>query len=357
MLDISIYQAECGNAARIRYEGTDGQIHNVFVDAGVERTYKHVLEKEISRMISAKEVIDLFVVSHIHDDHIGGTISYLKAINKKLITDNVKLWFYNPPRFSKSIGTTTNPGTTASRSIGQGDQLLKYLTTNNRIQKGDITDELPEFDLHGLKIKILSPSLEKLTALRTKYSGSRTFETREAVSRAIKKYDYDTLLDDFDLEKWKEDDSIENGSSIAFITEFSGSKMLWLADAHPSVIVDSLRKMGFSESNPLICDWVKVTHHGSKANNSNDLYDLIKCNNYIMSVNGENNHCLPTKECFARILRNENRPDNTHYHFYFTYDNPTLRRIFEKDGNSVFEKFSFALHFLSDDKWISISNS
>lgn len=51
--------------------------------------------------------------------------------------------------------------------------------------------------------------------------------------------------------------------------------------------------MGFNKENKIVCDWVKVTHHGSKGNNSDSLYDLIKSENYLFSVNGENKHNLP----------------------------------------------------------------
>lgn len=88
----------------------------------------------------------------------------------------------------------------------------------------------------------------------------------------------------------------------------------------------------------LNCDWVKVTHHGSKGNNSDDLYDHIVCSNYLFSVDGENKHYLPNKEAIARILRNKNRNIiKQPYSFYFTYDNPTLRRIFAVDGDRVFK--------------------
>jgi len=36
--------------------------------------------------------------------------------------------------------------------------------------------------------------------------------------------DYKTLINDFDLEIWKEDNSIENGSSISVLMEYNNKK-------------------------------------------------------------------------------------------------------------------------------------
>ena len=106
--------------------------------------------------------------------------------------------------------------------------------------------------------------------------------------------------------------------------------------------------MGFNKENKIVCEWVKVTHHGSKGNNSDALYDIIKSENYLFSANGENKHNLPSKECIARILRNKIRPSNSNYKFYFTYDNETLRSIFKNENDSVFEEYNFEVIFNSN---------
>lgn len=238
--------------------------------------------------------------------------------------------------------------------------MTEYLSTINKLPDIDITTSKANQDFYGLKLFILSPTQRKLNQLRKKYPPSvhKLLEQNELSSiseaTAVKAYDYHIPIESFDLNNWKEDNSVENGSSIAVLTEFQGKKILWLADAHPSVIVKALRGMGYSKVNQLVCDWVKVNHHGSKANNSNELYDLIRCCNYLMSVNGENQHYLPTKECIARILRNPNRESGSIYRFYFTYDNVTLRSIFKVDGEQVYKRWNFTVNFLSNNKWVPV---
>jgi len=352
-MEIFFYQAECGDAARVRYTGTDGKPHNIFIDAGYERTYRHVLSSQIREIQQAGEHIDLWIISHIHDDHIGGVLAYQKAIIDGQTEDIVKAWYYNPPRASTIDGDEiVSSSISAAKSISQGDNLASYLTSKGMLPNTDITTELPDQQLFGCHMKVLSPSPAKLQQLRNKYpvAGHKMLEQNElsdvSEAKAAKGYDYHIPIEAFSLNDWEEDQSVENGSSIAVLSEFEGKRVLWLADAHPSTIVASLRQLGYSKENPLICDWVKVTHHGSKANNSDQLYELIRCNNYVMSVNGENKHYLPAKECIARILRNPNRPLDSKYHFYFTYDNETLRNIFRVDKADVYEIWNFSVHYL-----------
>jgi|SRR5690554_283427 len=357
-MEIKFFQAECGDAASIRFLGNDNKYHNIFIDSGYERTFRHTLDSEIQENINKGEQIDLWIISHIHDDHIGGIIKYIDTINDGEFKDIVNQYLYNPPRiydFKKSIN---NPSKIVS--IDQGDVLYEYLKSANKLQNHEITNSIKPLDLAGLKLTILSPSQQKLNKLRDKYPLDKfkplERQEDEGISDAVaqRQNDYKTLISDFDLEKWKEDNSIENGSSISILMEYNNKKILWLADSHPSDVVNSLIKMGFNKKNKIICDWVKVTHHGSKGNNSDALYALIKSENYLFSVNGENKHNLPSKECIARILRNKTRPPNFKYKFYFTYDNEALRSIFKTENDSIFAEYNFEVIF-NNNKYLAFN--
>lgn len=359
-MEIYFYQAECGDAARIRFYDSDKNPKNILIDSGYERTFNHVLKSEIKEIIQNKERIDICIISHIHDDHIGGIIKYIKTINSGELEDIVNTWFYNPPRDYKIIQTDKQEEFISSpASISQGDDLYNYINSNRKSLDYDITNKLKQISLGDLKISILSPTKRKLASLRKKYKSKYTFLESiegESISEAVsvRDFDYVTKVEDFNLEEWKEDRSVENGSSITILTEYRNKKVLWLADSHPSDIVKSLKNLGYSKENKVVCDWVKVSHHGSAGNNSNELYDLIDCTNYLMSVNGENRHFLPTKESIVRILLNPNRNFEKKYTFHFTYDNSTLRNIFKIDGGKVFEKWNFEMKYLSKGKYLKV---
>lgn len=351
-MEIKFFQAECGDASHIRFLGNDNKYHNVFIDSGYERTFRHILEEEIQNIIGNNEAIDLWIISHIHDDHIGGVLKYISTIKDGEYSDIVNKYLYNPPRiyeFERSFNSSSE-----FVSISQGDILYEYLKSTNKLLNFDITNVVESIELYGLTLTILSPTTNKLQTLRAKYHlASKSFEKEEdiEISEAVtpKQNDYKSLINNFNLDGWIEDDSVENGSSISVLAEFKNKKILWLADSHPSDVVISLKELGFNNHNKLACDWVKVAHHGSRGNNNDALYNMINCNNFLFSVNGENKHNLPSKECIARILRNKQRAKNSLYKFYFTYDNQTLRRIFNVEHKGIFKEHNFEV-FYSDKR-------
>lgn len=351
-MEISFYQSECGDAARISFKGNDAKNHHIFIDAGYERTFRDCIRKDIEELIKNDEIIDYWIVSHIHDDHIGGVKKYIDYIKTGELKDIVENWVYNAPRFDNQTHLVTSVISEA-KSIGQGDILYNYLIKQNKKPTINYTNDSDSIDIFGLKIIFLSPTKNKLSALRKKYGllKMKPFELIESdsISEAVAadRHDYHIKVVDFDLNNWEEDDSIENGSSISFITEFEGKNILWLADSHPSDIVKSLIKLGYSSENKLKCEWVKITHHGSKGNNNNELYDLIECENFLVSANGENNAKLPTKEALTRIIRNQHRNMNLKYRFYFTYDNVTLKSIFNIDTKDIYERYNFENVYLN----------
>jgi beta-lactamase superfamily II metal-dependent hydrolase len=343
-MELFCYQAECGDAIRIRYIGSDGMPHNIFLDSGYERTFRHVLQYEINSLTEAGEFIDLWIASHIHDDHIGGINKYIKLINDDEFKDITKGWLYNPPRkYAQTVKISDI--VSSAKSISQGDRLYHYLLKKNKLPKSDISTNTEYQELFGLKIIILSPTPNAIKELREKYKEGESFERSESDSISQAKsainFDYYLPLESFNLSEFAEDNSLENRSSISAIFEFEDRKVLWLADSHPSVISESLSNMGYSENNPLECDFVIVSHHASKGNNSSELYNIIKCNNYIISSDGENKQFLPTKEALARIIRNKYRDLKSTYNLYFTYDTSNLREIFLSDGNNIYDKWNF----------------
>jgi beta-lactamase superfamily II metal-dependent hydrolase len=359
-MKIKFYQAECGDAARIKFLGKDDKYHNILIDAGFERTFRFVLGDEIRQVEKDEEVIDLWILTHIHDDHIGGVIKYIDLINTGEFKDVVDKWHYNIPRFYSISNRDLSVKISSPKSISQGDAIYEYLKLNEKVSKIDITSELDAIDLSGMKLTILSPSVEKLNKLREKYPFGSVNELEKSELTAIseakapKLNDYKIKLIDFDIKDFTEDKSIENGSSISLITEYNGKKILWLADSHPSDVITTLQRLGYSTENQFECEWVKVSHHGSIGNNSNELYSMIKCNNYLFSANSENKHNLPFKECVARILRNENRDMNITHNLFFTYDNTTIMSIFKIDGEEVLNDLNFKVNFLSDSKYFEI---
>jgi hypothetical protein len=115
---------------------------------------------------------------------------------------------------------------------------------------------------------------------------------------------------------FEEDTSPANGSSIAILFEFAGRRLLLAGDAPPGAVAEGLRRLGYSPEVPVELDALKLAHHGSRANTSDELLELVRCDRYLVSTNGVRfGH--PDKECLARVIwANRERPDTA---LYFNY--------------------------------------
>ena len=103
--------------------------------------------------------------------------------------------------------------------------------------------------------------------------------------------------------KFKADTGAPNGSSIAFLAEFEGKAALLAADAHPTVLVQSVRKLlRERRSEKLRIDALKLPHHGSGKNLNVDLLKLLDCPRYLVSSDGSTFH-HPDREAIARVIK------------------------------------------------------
>ncbi len=101
----------------------------------------------------------------------------------------------------------------------------------------------------------------------------------------------------------KDHKTLTNMASISFVLRCDGLSVLMLADSFPQEKVECLKSKGYSTENKLKIDFVKISHRGSQHNTSNELLDLIDCDNYIISTNGglgQSRH--PQRETIANIL-------------------------------------------------------
>ena len=100
-----------------------------------------------------------------------------------------------------------------------------------------------------------------------------------------------------------------NGSSIAFIAEFEGRKVLLAADAHNDVLAASLSKLVDPATGRVKVDAIKMPHHGSKNNTADSWLRYVDTRVLMFSTNGAGTHYHPDREAVARVLAGEWRED------------------------------------------------
>lgn len=347
------YKAMCGDAYHLRFMGVSGKPRNIILDMGHPRTYSTVLKDVVRNLIGNSEQIDALFLSHIHDDHIGGASKFIKDIQKD---DNLKKvvtrWVYNVPR-RYAVDKVYVNGNGVLCGIVSGDKVYEHILAVNPYDLNDVVAG-QTMDIDGMKVTVISPNTKRLNQLRDKYSNNRPLcksETDEvSVEAGYVRDDYAVPLKDFNPENFQEDTNIENASSIAAIFEFEGKRLMWLSDSVPSVIIKSLVKLGFSETNKIQCDAVFLSHHGSSANNSFDLLRMVSADKYIISADGYNRHCLPNKETLARLVA---ASAVLPVSLYFNYSDGRLRRMFESDEPTYLQSV-IDIHYLNDSEAIAI---
>ncbi|SEW56406.1 ComEC/Rec2 family competence protein [Chitinophaga arvensicola] len=329
-MEIKFFDAGCGDAIHIRFLGDDGLYHNILIDGGSESEdiYTNSIRKEIEKIVQRSEIIDLWIITHIDDDHIGGILRLIndETIFSQLDISKTKVW-YNYSQWDYDTGIRN----TNLKSVRQGIKLREFLSKHAHLNEF-ITDELGVIDFWGARITLLSPDSEKLKKMIIKWKREeiKIVKKKSAEKKAGKKNDYKTKLEDFNLELFKEDNSEENGSSIAFILTFNGSNFLFLADSHPSVISRALKNLGYLPGEKKIeLAYMQVSHHGSKFNTSDLLLDLINCGHFIVSADGLNKNNLPNKETLVRIIRHNSKRN---LQFHITQKNRVTTSIFDVDG-------------------------
>lgn len=322
----------------------DKNIFNILIDGGHGDTYesrsgrKGELYDIVKYIRDNGQQIDLLVLTHFDDDHIGGILKWFSKDRDayKLIK---KVWFNSGKLIAKELNVEENRDLDIEikevdvnfhTSLRQGIKFEKYLS-DNKLWDGELIKQGDVIHFHGIKFSILSPSIENLKCLLRLYKKDEDYFTGASL------FDFPKPLTDFIDEescskfKFEEDNRVSNGSSIAFILETKDKKFLYLADAHPSTVIDGLNKFGYDKINPLVTELMKVSHHGSMYNTNKDLLEIVKTENYLISSNATR-HGLPNKRTIARIIKN-----NPEAIINFNYD--LKDKIFIEQDWSDFPEF------------------
>lgn len=328
-MEIRWLSVGCGDGIHIRYYGSDGLYHNLFIDGGVEsgEIYTNGLRKEIELLIAAREQIDLWIITHVDDDHIGGVLRFIKdeALRAQLDLSQTAFWYnYSPYDYETGLKTTQQ------KSVRQGNQLRDFLNKESKLNQS-VSSASGTIDLHGCKLTILTPDKDQLNRLYARWKKEEIkIRQKKRVSKKIAKpNDYHLKLEEFDLINLTEDDSEFNNSSIAILLEFADTKVLLLADSQPSKVYEALSAMGYTVENKLKIKMMQLAHHGSKFNTKDELLQIIECTNFVISADGMNKHNLPNKELLARVKKNF--PDQESL-IHLTHKNKVTSTILKSDG-------------------------
>lgn len=336
-MKIEVLDACSGDAILIRYKDTNNINRNILIDGGIGRTYPRVLKPKLKEIITDGENIDLLVITHTDNDHIGGIIKFFEdtSLDKSIVKN---ILFNTGKEMSEKLQKEIefNDIILANKSletnISQGITLQSYIERFkiNKLKLAEVGQVIDEID--GVKLKILTPNFDTIKKIEQEWS-----EEEKNLLTSGYDNDYKKSIEELVKIDFIEDNSIYNKSSISFILEIKKKKYLFLGDAWASDVVNGLKEFGYSNENKIEIELVKLSHHGSKKNTSDELLDILECKRYIVSSKENKLHNNPTKEALSRIIMKKRNAE-----IYFNYD--IANKIFNNDEK---EKYAFKVEFKS----------
>jgi beta-lactamase superfamily II metal-dependent hydrolase len=302
VLTLEMLPAEYGDCLWIEY-GSEHDKHRILIDTGPGAAFP-ALQQRIEQIKDKNDRrFDLFVITHIDADHLGGAVKLLQK-KKQLGLSFGDIWFNGYRHLSDVLGA--EQAEELSRTI----QALK-LPWNIAFDGKAVAvagDALPKKDVSGMSLTLLSPYPEQLKKLEPIWAeavkaaglepGGEVEEEQPAEEDLLGDVAID--VDKLAASKFKPDDAVSNGTSIAFLAEFDGKRVLFSADAHAPVLLESVQRL--AKGNKLDVSAFKLPHHGSRANLSADLLDRLACRRFLVSTNGKR-YRHPNREAIARAIR------------------------------------------------------
>ncbi|QWG36726.1 ComEC/Rec2 family competence protein [Bacillus mycoides] len=315
-------------------EGDD--IKNIIIDGGRRKPVLKRLKEEVNCIKGKNQSVDLLIVTHIDEDHIQGILKMFEdyEIDKSIFK---QVWFNSKENLTSFfdgeekedekliIEDKSNGNISYGQGISFGKLLHNLGLTNQRlILAGE------ELEIGNAVIKVLSPNEKSLKRLHQEWEKVFPSETikGENVSNNDSR-DYKETIEDLAQKSFKEDNAIVNGSSIAFSIEYKNKKVLMLADSFPSIVLENLNKF-YPQEQSRNFDLIKISHHASKFNTSDELLNFLKCKRYLVSTNGKT-HGFPTKETLARIIVSSYREKSSKTYIYFNYSDVFEQIFYEKE--------------------------
>lgn len=323
--------------------GSTQDPHLLLIDGGPSGVYESHLRPRLvdireERGLSDDEslFLDLVMVSHVDDDHINGILDLtgelIEATNERRaqLVQVFALWhnsFDNiigndPAKLLSAVDSVTastgvdmpedieidpdDSGVTQKdvqaslrvlSSIRQGAQLCRDAERLDWSTNPHFDDRLivasagqDDIEIADTKFTVVGPLKAEVQALQREHDKwlrqlEREGKTPEEILSAYV------------------DNSVPNLSSLVFVVEHDGKRILLTGDARGDKILEGLVLKGFlqdSDDSTAHFDILKIPHHGSEHNVDVDFFHRVTADHYVFSGDGE--HGNPERKTFEMLF-------------------------------------------------------
>lgn len=253
-LNVSTIRSGKGDCIHIRFNS-----HNLIVDSGPSSTAGE-FRRLCNVIISAGESLDALIITHYDEDHIGGILKVGDLGFRNIcfnaydgVKENGNLSAYQNQRLFHSL-----PAAVVHPSLMAGDVI--------EIDEAKLT-------IHAPTQAMLSRAMMKM---------------KEADVPLAAVMDWNFTLDELMSREYPNSDkSIANQASIVFTMEYGEQRMLFCGDAWAENIPGGSY------------DLVKLPHHGSIRNITDDLLTRLDAHHFLICADGTRH---PNKQTIAKLL-------------------------------------------------------
>ncbi len=331
-INIHMFPAKGGDCFLLEFTLDDFRI---LIDGGYSETYHKYLKPILKDLAVKGKVINLLIITHIDADHINGIKAFLEengeAENPQIICVE-EVWYngffhMNTKKIKKS-GMPYYLEEIMKGMVLENDQEVRNGTEEVSVSNGNTVaglllsggynwngmfykhavclDSQSYLNLsENIKLTLLNPGRKQLKDLADYWIGELKKRVKNFIicenrlyEEAFESYmqweeDHDTILEDVSYNSadekynWKkvadmQDDLVDtrdtNLSSIAFLLEYKGIRMLFPGDCPIQLFMERL---------PHLIDIVKLPHHGSGKNMCRDFIRNTEVTYYMLSTDGK----------------------------------------------------------------------
>ena len=318
LFTLEALQANDGDCLLLHYQQSGGTPVRVLIDGGSAGVYSSILKPRLDQLRGKKPLhLRMAMVSHIDSDHITGVLDLLKALEEQQADGEdgfcqIQTLWHNS--FEKLHGGKTAVAQSATvtasidgvvppddrldwstqavvASVPQGNQLRKSAVQLTIPINQGAGGDLVSAPAHGQKIVKIADGLTFMVLAPNEVQLARLREEFDKASEKIKGGASDAAIGADYL-----NNTVPNMSSIAVMAEAArpdGTKrrMLLTGDARGDVILESLELAGLMNHGRCHVDLLKVQHHCSSHSTTQDFFERVTADRYVISGNGK--HDIP----------------------------------------------------------------
>lgn len=305
MVKVNILDAGHGDCILLDFTHT-----LVLIDSG-PKTFlirRNVIDK-LKNLLNDR-TIDIAIVTHNDDDHIGG-YEYVLSSGIK-----IEKFIFN----SLSICGELFNDHEQQISYNQDVSLDTFIKDKTVSLEALVFGNEPVI-INDIKFIPLTPTIDALHHMHDDY-----IKKNQPQISSDEKVEPTLLVCIEEVanggDKFLPDRSITNRTSLSLIIEYNGFRGLFLGDAWATDVVESFR---LSKIEPGFCV-TKLSHHGSERNSNSELINIIGKTEYIICAD-KSKHNHPNNKTIARIL--VQYPEAI---FHFSSNNEDVRSIFNENN-------------------------